>query len=274
MLAEAAQPLAGARVLVTRPAHQAQALCRMIEQAGGEAQALPSIEIAPPADARAAAAMVARVHEFDLAVFVSPNAVHSVRALMQDRPWPSGTRIAAVGRGSAEALEHCGLHTDILPAGAFNSEGLLAEEALRDARGLRVLIFRGDGGRELITDTLRERGAEVSHAEVYRRALPAEAAAALARIAAGPVLDAVIVTSNQGLLNLYEMAGETLRPWLLSQRLVVIGDRAAALARELGFMHEACVAREASDAGLMEALRRGLAARGKTGANEDAGDVH
>lgn len=270
--------LAGARILVTRPAHQAQTLCRLIEQAGGEAFVLPAIEIIPPADARAAADFVARVHEFDVAIFVSPNAVRSVRALMHDRPWPAATRIAAVGRGSAEALESCGLRTDIVPAGEFNSEGLLAEEALRDARGLRVLIFRGESGRELITETLRERGAEVSHAEVYRRALPAGAVAALARIAAGPALDAVIVTSNQGLLNLCEMADETLRSWLRAQRLIVISERAAALARELGFTQAACVAREASDAGLMEALRRGLAACGNIeaggGANEGADNVH
>ncbi|MDR2877025.1 MAG: uroporphyrinogen-III synthase [Chromatiales bacterium] len=259
MLAERAEPLAGTRILVTRPAHQAQALCELIRRDGGEALALPVIEIAPPVDAQLAAQRVASVHEFDVAVFVSPNAVRSVHALMGDRPWPARTRIAAVGRGSSDALEQCGLRADIQPAGEFNSEGLLAEGALRDVQGLRVLIFRGDGGREHLTDTLRARGAKVCHAEVYRRALPEGAAATLARVAAGPALDAIIVTSNQGLQHLYAMAGETWRPWLREQQLVVISTRAAALARELGFQQVARVAPAASDAGLMEVLRQQFA---------------
>ena len=253
---ERSGPLAGAHVLVTRPAHQAQALCRMIEEAGGHASSLPTIEIAEPADPGAAAAAVAALDRFDIALFVSANAVERVQALMQGRPWPAGTRIAAVGRGSAEALERRGLRVDIQPARDFRSEGLLTEDALRDPRGLRVIIFRGDGGRELLADTLRARGAQVDYAEVYRRRLPAGAADELARLAAGPEVDAVVVTSNEGLRNLHAAAGEALRAWLLSRRLVVISERAAALAAELGFEHPARIATEASDAGLMEALCR------------------
>ncbi len=253
---ERLQPLTGRHVLVTRPAHQADPLCRLIEAAGGRATALPTIEIAPPADPDAAAALLARLHEFDLAVFVSANAVHSVHALMQERPWPADTRIAAVGRGSAAALARHGWRADVQPARDFTSEGLLAEAALHDPDGLRVLILRGDGGRELLTDTLRARGAEVTHAEVYRRLLPAGAAAALAQAAdAVPAVDTIVVSSNEGLLNLHTAAG-ALRGWLLSRRLVVISTRAAALAATLGFERPACIAAEASDQGLFAAICR------------------
>ena len=245
--------LRGLRVLVTRPAHQAQNLCGMIRSAGGTPLSLPIIEIVPPGDPRLAAGIIHRLHEFDLAVFVSRNAIDRVLDAMGDRPWPAGTRIAVVGRGSADALMRHGLRGHIKPAGEFSSEGLLAEDALRDARGLRVVIFRGDSGRKLIASTLRARGATVTETEIYRRELPAGAAERLAEFASGEV-DAIVVTSNQGLLNLREAAGEELAAWLLSRRLVVISRRAAELARSLGFERPAEVAAEASDAGLFAIL--------------------
>jgi len=264
--APASQMASGAaHVIVTRPARQAQGLCRMIEQAGGVAHLVPTLEIAPPGDPEAAARAVARLSSYDLAVFVSANAVHSVCTLLDGRPWPERTRIAVVGRASADALARHGLPADIVPGRSFDSEGLLAEDALRDAHGLRVIVFRGDGGRELLADTLRERGAQVDCVEVYRRRLPVEAAASLARIAEGAGADAIMVTSNQGLLNLHAAAGDRLHDWLLSRQLVVIAQRTADLASELGFHHHARIAAEASDAGLMEALRDWVATRSSGG---------
>ncbi|MDX9739858.1 MAG: uroporphyrinogen-III synthase [Gammaproteobacteria bacterium] len=247
-------PLRGLRVLVTRPAHQAQNLCRMIEEAGGEPLSLPIIEIVPPRDPRLAAGIIDRIQDFGLAVFVSRNAIDRVLDAMGERPWPAGTRIAVVGRGSADALKRHGLRADIRPANDFSSEGLLVEDALRDARGLRAVIFRGDRGRDLIASTLRARGATVTEAEVYRRELPPGAAERLSELASSGEVDAIVVTSNQGLLNLREAAGDELSRWLLSRRLVVISQRAAELARTMGFERAAEVAAEASDAGLLATL--------------------
>lgn len=249
--------LAGVHVLVTRAAHQAGDLCDLITQAGGTVTRLPVIEITGPQDPGAVELILARVPTYDIAIFVSPNAVDQALALLDVRSgWPGGPRVATVGRGSAAALERHGVRVDICPRTHYDSEGLLAEPALNVVAGKRVVIFRGDGGRDLLAETLRARGATVEYAEVYQRRVADGAGEGLRRIAAGAPVDVIVVTSNEGLRNLFRLAGEGLREWLTARQLVVISTRAAALAAELGFTHAACVATVASDAGLLAALRQ------------------
>lgn len=254
----AAPSLAGLRVLVTRPRHQAQPLCEAINRAGGEALAAPAVEITEPSDPGSARALAARLDRFDMAVFVSANAVDRACGLVgRGGRWPPALKLAAVGRGSAAALRRCGLEPDICPARDFSSDGLLALDEMHQVDGRRIVIFRGEGGREVLADTLRARGAEVEYAEVYRRSLPAGGARELRSIAATQPVDVIVVTSNEGLRNLYTMAGEEARDWLLTKQLVVISRRTAELAVALGFHSSAWCAEEASDAGLVEAIGRG-----------------
>lgn len=254
---DAGAALAGCHVLVTRPAQQARGLCALIEQAGGCAYPLPVFEIAAPSDPQALADLLGRIDRFDIAIFVSGNAVHRACAVVADRGgWPAALRFAAVGRASAAALAEHGLHADIHPPRDFSSEGLLALDELQRVAGSRVIIFRGEDGRELLADTLRARGAEVVYAEVYRRVLPPAGHAELQRIATTQYIDTIVVTSNEGLHNLYLLADETQRGWLLDRQLIVISGRTARMAGELGFRHPACVAVEASDQGLLEAILR------------------
>jgi uroporphyrinogen-III synthase len=252
--AEPAAGLAGCHVLVTRPAQQARTLCALIEGAGGRAHVMPVIEIAGPRDPQALAELLAQLDRFDIAVFISSNAVHRACAALAERGWPASVRLAAVGRGSAAALAEHGLHAHIRPPRDFSSEGLLALDELQHVAGLRVIIFRGEDGRELLADTLRARGAEVSYAEVYRRVLPPQGYAELQRIATTQYIDTIVVSSNEGLHNLYLLAGEAQRRWLLERQLIVISGRMARLAGELGFRHPARVAAEASDDGLLAAI--------------------
>ncbi|MCC6301967.1 MAG: uroporphyrinogen-III synthase [Gammaproteobacteria bacterium] len=257
MSTAAAEPesgLAGCHVLVTRPGHQAGPLCALIARAGGHAHAFPVIEIAAPSDPRALAAALARLDRFDIAIFVSGNAVDRVCAELGDRAWPPALRLAAVGRGSAAALAEHGRRADILPPREFNSEGLLDLDELRHVAGRRIVIFRARDGRELLAETLRARGAEVEHVEAYRRVLPAAGGAGLRRIARDENIDTIVVTSNEGLRNLFRLAGEEARDWLLGRQLIVISTRAARLAGELGFLRPARVAPEASDEGLLAAM--------------------
>lgn len=222
--------LDGHGVLVTRPARQAERLCALIEAHGGRPVRFPGVEIRDPADPAAAGALLGAANDFDLLLFVSPNAVERAVPLL---PRPPRATLGAVGEGTARALRAHGLEPGILPVASADSEGLLALPALQAVRGKRILIVRGEGGRPLLGDELRARGAEVSYAEVYRRALPTVDAAPL--IAAWPrQIRVVVATSREILDNLVTLLGATGRTLLLQTPLVVVNERLAAHARAIG----------------------------------------
>ncbi|MBI5908987.1 MAG: uroporphyrinogen-III synthase [Betaproteobacteria bacterium] len=227
--------LAGRRVVVTRPAGQTAHLAALIRAAGGEPVLFPALEILDAENLQPLAALVERLEAFDLAIFVSANAVDKALALVQARrAWPAGLRVATVGRGSERALERHGFAAVIAPGERFDSEALLALPELKDVAGKRVVIFRGDGGRELLGDTLAARGATVEYAECYRRSRPKADTALLLALWQQRQLDAFTVTSSEGLTNLHDMLGEAGRQCLKNTPLYAPHERIAAAARALG----------------------------------------
>ena len=249
----AAGPLAGRGIVVTRPAHQAGPLAEMIRAAGGKPVLFPVLEILDTADIRPLIDAVDRLDNFDLAIFISPNAV--LRAMNQvaaRRAWPAGLRAAAIGKGSVKELKRFGVTDVIAPARAFDSERLLDLPQLQSVAGLRIVIFRGEGGRELLGDTLTARGAIIEYVECYRRVRPSADAAPLLRAWARNEVHAVIVTSSEGLRNLFEMIGKLGQSWLRRTPLLVPHPRIAAAARELGCSN--IVETAPGDDGLLAAL--------------------
>ncbi len=249
----AAGPLAGRGIVVTRPASQAAPLAAMIRAAGGRPILFPVLEILDTADIAPLIVAADGLDRFDLAIFISPNAVlRAMNQIVARRSWPRGLRAAAVGKGSARELKRFGITDVIAPARAFDSEGLLALPELQQVSGRRVVIFRGDGGRELLGDTLAARGADVEYVECYRRARPRADAAPLLRAWARNEVDAVTVTSSEGLRNLFEMVGRLGQSWLRRTPLLAPHPRIAAAARELGCGNVMETA--PGDEGLMNAL--------------------
>jgi len=124
------------------------------------------------------------------------------------RAWPAGLRVATVGRGSERELQRHGFAAVIAPTERFDSEGLLDLPELRQVEGKRVVIFRGESGRELLGETLTARGAMIEYAECYRRGRPTADSAPLLALCARHELDAFTVTSSEGLGNLHAMLGE------------------------------------------------------------------
>jgi uroporphyrinogen-III synthase len=234
-LPTSARPLDGRCIVVTRPAHQAGALAARISKAGGTPVLFPVIEILDVEDSQPLMELIARLSRFDLAVFVSPNAVNkAMNAVATHRGWPPGLRAAAVGKGSARELRRRGIPGVIAPEDGFDSEALLALPEMQDVAAKRVVIFRGAGGRELLGDTLLARGASVEYAECYRRARPSCDAEGLFELWARQQLSGFVVTSSEGLRNLVEMAGERGRQRLAATPLFVTHPRIAETAHALG----------------------------------------
>ena len=231
-------PLAGKRILVTRPREQAGGLAALICDAGGEAILFPAIEIMDLADLNPFYAIADRLEEFDIAIFISPTAVERAIALLSGRrtgrPWPSRLRAVAIGRGSQRELEQRGFSQVLAPEGEADSEALLALPGLAEVAGKRVVIFRGQGGRELLGDTLAARGAHVEYAECYRRARPAQNVSATEPAWARRPLDAVTVSSGEGLANLDAMLSAWRRDWLTESPLFVPHPRIAEEAARRG----------------------------------------
>jgi uroporphyrinogen-III synthase len=248
-----AEPLRNLRVLVTRPPGQAAALCRLIESAGARAFAVPTVEIEPR---EGDAAMLRDAPQYDAIVFTSPNAVeHAGRQVPEIFARLDGCNVFAVGPGTRDALGAQGVVAAAPPAEDASSEGLLRLPAFVPfaGKGKRVLIVRGEGGREFFGETLRRQGAAVTFAEVYRRVLPKDGAARLDDIwkAGGP--DIMVVTSRQGLDHLVAMTPKGRHEALFRAPLVAISGRVGDHARARGFSR-VTVATGASDTGLMEAI--------------------
>jgi uroporphyrinogen-III synthase len=192
MKSSAAKALAGRTILVTRPREQAPGLARAIEAAGGRAEMFPAIEIqdVPPP------AVLSRLQDFDLAIFVSPTAVAKAMAHAGATP----ALVAAIGAGTRRELERYGVRQVIAPSAGADSEALLAQ--LGDVADKRIVIIRGQGGRAFLGEALRSRGATVAYAECYRRVRPNARWQGRA--------DAITVSSAEGLANLFEMADPAL----------------------------------------------------------------
>lgn len=247
--------LAGRTIVVTRPRAQAAPLAQAIAAVGGTPLLFPLLDIAPAADPGPLAAAVGRLADYALAVFISPNAVdYSLPAILAAGPWPAGLTPAAVGQGTVKALAAHGVSGCMAPSERFDSEALLELPALQAERmrGRRVAIFRGDGGRELLADTLRERGAAVDCIPCYRRSPPAGGAGALMAAWQAGRLDAITVSSSEGLRYLVDMLDSDGRARLAATPLFVPHARIAENARLLDLQQVVLTA--PADAGIIAGL--------------------
>jgi len=227
-----AGPLTGVGVLVTRPAKQAGGFARKLAALGATPIVFPAIVILPPVDRAGLDAAHERLATYDFAFFVSANAVEY--GVPVAHRWPPKLVAFAPGPGTAEALVAAGLDDVRIPATTFDSEGLLALPDLATLRGKRAVIFRGEGGRESLAETLAARGAHVDHAVCYRRAVPASGADGLVEALREGRVHALTVTSSEGVDNLLDVAGAEGRALMARVPAFAPHPRIAARARARG----------------------------------------
>lgn len=219
---------------------------------------LPTLEIQPVAPGADGRDVLSQLAGFDVAVFVSANAVQQGLLLVDGvGGWPPKLPAAVVGEATARELRARGVEQVIVPQEGSDSEALLALAQLQHVAGRRIVIFRGVGGREHLADTLRRRGAQVTYVECYRRIKPEIETGPLLGLLASGKLRAVVVASTEALANLVDAVPEARRALLFAVPLFVVHTRIALAGAELGFEE----VRVAGEAGLFEALLVGLRER-------------
>ena len=229
--------LSGRHVAITRPLGQAEKLQSLIAAEGGEAVLFPLIAIAPLQDYTAFDAVIAGLAQYDWLIFISSNAVqYGMPRLLKQGALPERLQFAAIGPVTAAELGQFGVQQVLTPIDRFDSEALLALPQMQAVAGKRCMIVRGVGGREVLAQTLVQRGATVTFAECYQRVNPQTDAGLLQTLWQNKALDALVVTSSEAMRHLLGLAADDLlkplpESWLRNTRICVnharIGEEAA-----------------------------------------------
>lgn len=245
--------LRGRHIVVTRPAEQAPHICTELVERGALPVRFPVLGIAPVENVTQLLDMAIALDTYHLVVFVSPNAVeHALSVMLRHRHWPIVLPAAGMGRSSEAALATFGVTDIIAPQERFDSESLLSLPRLQSVAGWRVLICRGDGGRELVGETLRERGALVDYVTCYRRYRPDTDPAPLLNLWQAGKLDAVTLTSSEGVRHFATMVGHLGLAYWKNTPTFVSHERIARAASEYGLRK--LVLTEPADAGLLAGM--------------------
>lgn len=237
------------RILVTRPAHQAAGQAALLESIGAEPVLFPLLEIKPVVESDPGFNLLkSKVMDLDLyhkVIFISGNAVTYGIDLI-DQYWPQlpvGIEWLAIGRQTAAQLDNLGISATQPPDG-YDSEALLAMPQLQQIATDKILIMRGEGGRETLAEQLRQRGAKVDYADLYQRTAPHYTSEQISSTigsasnnstSSTEPLTAVLITSGEALNNLTQLITDHSLKQLLHTTLVVPSERVARIAAELGY---------------------------------------
>jgi uroporphyrinogen III methyltransferase/synthase len=244
------RPLQGRRVVVTRARAQASSLSAALRALGAETIELPSIRIVPRIETDEVRDAIAAIRGYELICLTSANGVNllfeALGSAGLDARALAGARIAAVGPGTARALAEHGVIADVVPERSV-AEGLVEALAAVEVEGRSVLVARPAAARDVLPDTLRERGAEVDVVALYETVREDPQPAALEAVRAA---DYVTFTSASSVRNFADAFDGGIPG---RARAVSIGPITSEAARDAGF-EVAVEARRHDIDGLLEAV--------------------
>ena len=236
------KPLKGIGIAITRPIDQAKKLSALIAEAGGTPILFPLIEITPLADYSQFQAVISDIKDYNWAIFISSNAVQNGMPRSVKAGIPPSLKFAAIGPVTASELQSFGVKDVLTPLShvqdgdeskvRFDSESLLSVPEMTNVAGKKILIVRGVGGRDVLAETLKTRGAQVTFAECYKRINPQTNCNLLAQLWAEKKLHGIVVTSSEAMRHLLDLAGDA--EWLRNIILFVNHARIAELPLQMG----------------------------------------
>jgi uroporphyrinogen-III synthase len=242
-------------ILILRPVQQATATIDAINGQGWHAIHFPTVVITPAASFDSARALEI-INSADWIIFISQNAVLHFLELCNDTSIRN-KKIAAVGHATAQLLQENGLDILIQPRHDFSSEGLLDSADLSTVSGQNIVIVRGNGGREMLAEAFRERGASVNYLEVYERQLADSDPAQLLPLWPENIR-VIVATSNQLLDNLVTLCRDLLGDRLFHKPVVVLSERMRLHAHKIGF-RKIWLAERSSNDEIIKTIDRNIA---------------
>jgi len=220
-------------LLNTRPLEQGLELNNAIELIGWQAVHWPALIILPKPSI-----WLKKMPDLALintAIFISPNAVHFYFKTLADNQiiWPDNIQVIALGQASARALSEYNIQSTCLPMLA-DSEHLLQLAALSNVHNHVIMIVKGEGGRDLIEQTLSDRGANIYTVDVYRRTAPHAISSELMDLWQKDAIDLILFTSQQSIQNLWCLLSKNAQDWVRRTPCLVISPRLADIASNYG----------------------------------------
>ena len=216
-------------VLVTRPDERGQQLVEMLAKAGIVAIHLPLFTIEAGAELNELPNKFAKLKADDYVFIVSKSAVDFADKALKDTgfAWRDDLHYFTVGQGTA-------VH---YPTSQENSEGVLQLPAMQNLQGKTVLILRGNGGRELLSEQVQQRGANVEIVECYRREPLVYNNAEQTSLCKRAGIQTIVATSGEILTQLLDFVPRNEHNWLKSCQLITVSERISHLAQALGWQN-------------------------------------
>ncbi len=224
--------LQGIGIAITRPVDQAKKLSALISEAGGTPILFPLIEITQLNNYSQFEGVIQHIADYDWAIFISSNAVQNGMPRLLKCGIPTNLKFVAIGPVTTSELQGFGVENVLTPKDRFDSESLLSLPEMTNVDGKRILIVRGVGGRDVLADTLKKRGALVTFAECYQRINPQTNCDLLAQLYAEKKLHGIVITSTEAMRQLLDLVDDA--EWLKNVTLFVNHARIAEMPLQLG----------------------------------------
>ena len=248
------QTLYGKTIVVTRPLAQAQEICETLELHQANVVHFPVMQIIAADDLSVATQFFKNIQKYRIIIFTSSNAVQYAAELAKDLNITFHSAIlAAIGPATKSELEDLGYQVKIYPVTKYTSEALLQHHDLQNLVDQDILIIKGQGGREILLQELRARGAKVGQAIVYQRTLP-ENRNPIDLTSLTQQDTAILIYSAEAAQNLWSMCSKSEQAWISNVTFIMGSERIAETTISVEVAKKTIIAENPSDDAMFNAV--------------------